>query len=80
MIQLYQLLQDRIEMRSSYGLEQHFILFNLNILFLDQFLEFDYSPYNCFNKMEESETGKYRIKGLKNRIPMVYALAMTKPS
>lgn len=49
-------------------------------LVLDQFLEFDYSPYNCFNKMEEFETGKYRIKGLKNRIPMVYALAMTKPS
>jgi 2-polyprenyl-3-methyl-5-hydroxy-6-metoxy-1,4-benzoquinol methylase len=49
-------------------------------LILDQFLEFDYSPYNCFNNMEEFETGKYRIKGLKNRIPMVYALAMRKPS
>ena len=49
-------------------------------LVLDQFLEFDYSPYNCFNKMEEFEMGKYRIKELKNRIPMVYALAMTKPS
>lgn len=49
-------------------------------LILDQFLEFDYSPYNCFHDMEEFETGKYRIKGLKNRIPMVYALAMSKPS
>ena len=40
--------------------------------------EFDYSPYNCFNKTVESESGKYRIDHLDNKIPMVYAIIATK--
>ncbi|MGB5362145.1 MAG: class I SAM-dependent methyltransferase [Aureibaculum sp.] len=40
--------------------------------------EFDYSPYNCFNKTEEFETNKFRIKHLDNKIPMVYAIVATK--
>ena len=40
--------------------------------------EFDYSPYNCFNKTEEFETNKFRIKHLGNKIPMVYAIVATK--
>lgn len=40
--------------------------------------EFDYSPYNCFNKTEEFEPNKFRIKHLDNKIPMVYAIAATK--
>ena len=37
--------------------------------------EFDYSPYNCFNKTVEFEPGKYRIDHLDNKIPMVYAIS-----
>ena len=40
--------------------------------------EFDYSPYNCFNRTEEFEPGKYRIKHLGNKIPMVYSIGATK--
>ena len=40
--------------------------------------EFDYSPYNCFNKTEEFEPNKFRIKHLDNKIPMVYAIVATK--
>ena len=40
--------------------------------------EYDYSPYNCFNGMEEFETGKFRIKHLGNKIPMVYAIVAGK--
>lgn len=40
--------------------------------------EFDYSPYNCFNKTEEFEPDKFRIKHLDNKIPMVYAIVATK--
>ena len=40
--------------------------------------EFDYSPYNCFNKTEEFDTNKFRIKHLDNKIPMVYAIVATK--
>jgi len=45
---------------------------------LVSFKEFNYSPYNCFNGMEEYETGKFRIKQLGNNIPMVYALKAVK--
>ena len=40
--------------------------------------EFDYSPYNCFNKTIEIEPKKYRIMHLENKIPMVYAIKATK--
>lgn len=36
--------------------------------------EFDYSPYNCFNKTIEFEPGKYRIEHLDNKIPMIYSI------
>lgn len=42
------------------------------------FQEYDYSPYNCFNKMEEVSPGKYQIEHLKGMIPMVYSIVGTK--
>ncbi|HKR03309.1 MAG TPA: class I SAM-dependent methyltransferase [Bacteroidia bacterium] len=49
-----------------------------NGLEINSFDEFDYSPYNCFKETIEFEPGKYRIKHLENKIPMVYALSATK--
>lgn len=49
-----------------------------NELELNCFHEYDYSPYNCFNKTEEFAPHKYRIKHLENKIPMVYSLSATK--
>lgn len=40
--------------------------------------EYDYSPYECFNKMITVAPGKYRIDHLDNKIPMVYAVVATK--
>ena len=40
--------------------------------------EFDYSPYDCFGHTEEFEPGKFRIKHLENKIPMVYSLRAVK--
>lgn len=40
--------------------------------------EFDYSPYDCFQDMVASSPGKYRIRHLKNKIPMVYSILATK--
>ncbi len=40
--------------------------------------ELDYSPYDCFSHTEEFESGKFRIKHLGNKIPMVYALEAKK--
>ncbi|MES2478307.1 MAG: class I SAM-dependent methyltransferase [Bacteroidota bacterium] len=45
---------------------------------LKHFGEYDYSPYNCFSKMEEFEAGKFRISHLENKIPMVYSIVMSK--
>ncbi|MCO6175959.1 class I SAM-dependent methyltransferase [Flavobacterium sp. NRK F10] len=49
-----------------------------NGLTLTDFQEFDYSPYNCFNKTIEFEKGKYRIQHLENKIPMLYSLIVKK--
>jgi SAM-dependent methyltransferase len=45
-----------------------------NNISIKSFDEYDYSPYNCFNKTIKIAAKKYRIKHLKNKIPMVYAL------
>ena len=49
-----------------------------NGLELNQFNEHDYSPYNCFNEIEEFEPNKFRIKHFENKIPMVYSILATK--
>jgi hypothetical protein len=51
-----------------------------NGLELNSFDEFDYSPYNCFNHTVEVEAGKFRIKQLGNKLPMVFAIVATKKS
>lgn len=47
----------------------------LEIISLD---EFDYSPYNCFNKTIEIAPKKFRIEHLENKIPMVYSIKAIK--
>jgi SAM-dependent methyltransferase len=49
-----------------------------NGLTINSMQEFDYSPYNCFNNTIELEPGKYRIKGLDNKMPMLYTIEATK--
>jgi ubiquinone/menaquinone biosynthesis C-methylase UbiE len=39
--------------------------------------EFDYSPYNCFSGTEELTPGKFNIKVLGSKIPMVYSILAT---
>ena len=42
------------------------------------FYEYNYSPYNCFMNTIEMSDGKYQIKGLEDKIPMVYSLKAKK--
>jgi SAM-dependent methyltransferase len=42
------------------------------------FNEYDYSPYACFNHLEEFTPGKFRVKHLGNKIPMVYSIVGVK--
>jgi SAM-dependent methyltransferase len=45
-----------------------------NGLQIENFEEYDYSNYNCFNETIEFEPNRFRIKHLKNKIPMMYSL------
>lgn len=49
-------------------------------LILQNFQEFNYSPYSCFNEIEEFEKGKWRIKKFGDKMPMVYPLKAKKSS
>lgn len=49
-----------------------------NGLTINQFNEYNYSPYNCFNNTIEVATNQYRIKHLGDKIPMVYSLVASK--
>ncbi len=45
---------------------------------IEMFNEYMYSPYPCFNNTVQGEDGNWRIKGLENKIPMVYSLRARK--
>lgn len=44
-------------------------------LIIQKFQEFDYSPYNCLDDMVEVEEGKFQVKGLEEKLPIVYAIS-----
>lgn len=62
----------------NHGLAEIFNSLKNNGLAVDEFREYDYSPYNCFQNLEEFEPKKYRVKHIGNKIPMVYALVAIK--
>ena len=45
---------------------------------LGLFNEHMYSPYSCFRNMVETEKGKWHIKGMEGKLPMVYSLRAIK--
>ena len=42
------------------------------------FNEFSYSPYNCFNNLEQGADGMWRIKGLDEKMPVMYSIKAVK--
>jgi len=62
----------------NHGLSE--VLNNLinNGIEINSLEEYDYSPYNCFNKTIEFEPKKYRIEHLDDKIPMVYSITATR--
>jgi len=58
----------------NHGLAEVFMALISRGIHLQNFYEFDYSPYDCFDHLVEFESGKYRIKHLDDKIPMVYAI------
>ena len=45
---------------------------------LQDFKEYNYSPYDCFENTVRIEAKKYQIEGLENKIPMVYSIVAIK--
>jgi 2-polyprenyl-3-methyl-5-hydroxy-6-metoxy-1,4-benzoquinol methylase len=45
---------------------------------IEDFREYDYSPYDCFRNTIEVEKGKYRIDQFKDKLPMVYSIVASK--
>jgi ubiquinone/menaquinone biosynthesis C-methylase UbiE len=45
---------------------------------IQQFNEFAYSPYNCFNNLEQGDDAMWRIKGMNEKMPMVYSIKAIK--
>lgn len=47
-------------------------------LTIKSFNEYDYSPYDCFNNTVKIEERKYRIKGIDEKMPMVFSIVASK--
>jgi ubiquinone/menaquinone biosynthesis C-methylase UbiE len=45
---------------------------------IEQFNEFPYSPYNCFNNLEKGDDDMWRIKEKEEKMPMMYSIKATK--
>lgn len=45
---------------------------------VERFNEFMYSPYPCFNNIVQGEDGNWRIKGMEEKVPMVYSIRAMK--
>lgn len=50
---------------------------NLQIQYLNEFM---FSSWNCFNNMVQGEDGLWRVKGLENKIPVMYSIKAVKVS
>jgi 2-polyprenyl-3-methyl-5-hydroxy-6-metoxy-1,4-benzoquinol methylase len=45
---------------------------------IQQLNEFPYSPYNCFNNLEQGGDGMWRIKGMAEKMPVMYSIKAIK--
>ena len=59
----------------NHGLSEVFNALKKNGLQVEQFNEYSYSPYECFRNMVPAGEGKWHIKGLEGKLPMVYSLS-----
>jgi SAM-dependent methyltransferase len=58
----------------NHGLSEVFMALIKAGLTIDSFNEYMYSPYPCFSNTVETEKGKWQIKGMEGKIPMVYSI------
>lgn len=62
----------------NHGLAEVFQALINESLRIDNFQEYDYSPYNCFNKTVKIDENKFQLEPFGNKLPLVYSLSATK--
>ena len=62
----------------NHGLAEVFTSLAEAGLKVDEFEEFDYSPYPAFTGTKEFESGKFQIEKFGNKLPLVYAMTARK--
>lgn len=62
----------------NHSLAEVFTSLLSNGMGIDDFQEYDYSPYDCFNDCEKIDDKKFIIKKFGNKIPMVYSVVARK--
>ncbi len=62
----------------NHGLSEVFNALIAQGLLIQQFNEYMYSPYPCFNKMVQAEEGRWVIEGMEGKLPMVYTIQASK--
>jgi 2-polyprenyl-3-methyl-5-hydroxy-6-metoxy-1,4-benzoquinol methylase len=62
----------------NHGLSEVFQALLNNGLHIDHFEEYNHSPYDCFQNTIKISEGKYQIKGLENKLPMLYSVVAQK--
>ena len=45
---------------------------------IEMFHEFPFSPYNCFSNLAQGDDGMWRIKGMGEKMPMMYSIKAIK--
>ncbi|MFT5877816.1 MAG: SAM-dependent methyltransferase [Salibacteraceae bacterium] len=62
----------------NHGLGEVFTSLISNGLCINEFKEFDYSPYDCFSGTKKISHGKYIIEKMDRKLPLVYSVLATK--
>lgn len=62
------------EVSWNHGLAEVFQALKNNNIHIEDFKEYNYSPYNSFKNLEEIAPRKFQFKNFKGMIPMVYSL------
>jgi SAM-dependent methyltransferase len=63
----------------NHSLHEVFAALQGESLVIQNFQEYDYSPYACFNELEKIGDRNFQISHLKGKLPMVYSLVAEKP-
>lgn len=72
-------IENNISITWNHSLDEVFSALLNAGLKIELFKEYDFSPYHIFSNGVENTPGKFMIRGLEGKLPLVYAVKATKP-